>query len=422
MGELRLSRKERVRLELLGRVKRAEITVARAAELAGVSLRQMRRLWKRYGAGGDAGVVHRSRGRAANNRLGDAERAAVLATYRARYADFGPTFACEKLAAEHGHDLSPNTLRAILRAAGVWEPRRRRRAKHRARRERRACLGQLVQMDGSEHDWFEGRGGRCVLMVMIDDATNRTLARFYARENLDAAFDVFGRWASAHGLPRAVYVDRAAIYRADREPTGEELVAGAEPATQFGRAMVELGVELILANRPQAKGRVERRNRLLQDRLVKEMRLRGIGSIAAANAYLDGTYLAALNRDYTADAADPADGHRAVPAGVRLDEVLCEREVRAVGQDWCVRWRNGYLQVAKEHAGLGLAGGRVLVRCKRDGTLLLEHEGARLNWTPVPARPRPPKAKPVVRNNKPSKPAADHPWRRPAVAKGRPAG
>ncbi len=197
---------------------------------------------------------------------------------------------------------------------------------------------------------------------------------------------------------------------------------GTEPATQFGRAMGELGVELILANSPQAKGRVERRNRLLQDRLVKEMRLLGIGSAAAANDYLDGEYLAGLNRDYTVDAADPADGHRAVPAGVRLDEVLCEQEWRSVGQDWCVRWRNGYLQVGKEHAGLGLAGGRVLVRCKRDGSLLLEHEGERLNWTPVPVRPRPPKAKPAVRNNKAYKPAADHPWRRPAVAKGRPGG
>ena len=424
MGELRLSRNERVRLELLGRVKRAEITVARAAELAGVSVRQMRRPWERYGAGGDAGVVHRSRGRAANDRLGDAERASVPAIYRARYADCGPTFACEKLAAEHGHDLGPNTLRGVLKDAGIREPRRRR-AKHRPRRERRACVGQLVQMDGSERDGFEGRGGRGGrggLMVMIDDATNRTLARSYPRENLDAAFDVFGRWAAAHGLPRALYVGRPAAYRADRAPTGGELSAGVEPATQFGRAMGELDVELILANSPQATGRAERRNRLLQDRLVKEMRLRGIGSIAAANAYLDGTYLAALNRDYTPDAADPADGHRAVPAGVRPDEVLCEQEWRAVGQDWCVRWRNGYLQVAAEHAGLGLAGGRVLVRCKRDGTVLLEHEGARLTWTPVPARTRPPVVKPTVKDNKPSKPAADHPWRRPAVAKGRPAG
>lgn len=413
MSELRLSRKERVRLELLARVKRREITVVRAAELAGVSVRQMRRLWKRFGKKGDAGVVHRLRGRASNNRMGEAERSAVLKLYREKYPDFGPTFACEKLA-DDGHRVTPTTLTRLLKGAGLWEARRRR-GKHRSRRQRRACFGQLVQMDGSEHDWFEGRGGRCVLMVMIDDATNRTAARFYRRENLDAAFDVFGRWAAAHGLPRALYVDRAGIYRADREPTGEELVSGEKPVTQFGRAMSELGVELILAHSPQAKGRVERRNGLLQDRLVKEMRLRGLSSIETANAYLDADYLAGLNADYTVKPSDPADGHRRVGPDVRLDEVLCEQEYRAVGRDWCVRWKNGYLQVDKRHEPLDLAGKRVLVRHKRDGTLVLEHESATLTWTHVPTRPEPAKPKPAIKNNKQWKPAAGHPWRAPAV-------
>jgi hypothetical protein len=258
-------------------------------------------------------------------------------------------------------------------------------------------------------------------MVMIDDATNRTLTRFYRRENLDAAFDVFGRWSAAHGLPRALYVDRAGIYRADREPTGDELVSGARPATQFGRAMAELGVELILAHSPQAKGRVERRNGLLQDRLVKEMRLRGIGSIGAANAYLDSAYLASLNADFTVAPADPADGHRAVAADVRLDEVLCEQELRAVGQDWCVRWDNGYLQIDKRHEPLDLAGKRVLVRQKRDGTLILQHQLTTLAWAHVPRRPEPIKAKPPIKNNQKWVPPADHPWRGPAVPP-RPAG
>ena len=394
---------------MLGRVKRKEITLVRAAELAGVSVRQMRRVWKRYRRKGDAGVVHRSRGRAANNRMGDDERSTVLALYREKYADFGPTFACQKLAG-HGHELSPNTLTALLKVAGLWEPRRRR-GKHRSRRRRRSCFGQLVQMDGSEHDWFEGRAGRCVLMVMIDDATNKTLARFYRRENLEAAWDVFGRWAAAYGLPRALYVDRAGIYRAEREPTGDELLSGKKPVTQFGRAMVELGVELILAHSPQAKGRVERRNGLLQDRLVKEMRLRGIGSIEAANEYLESDYLASLNTEYTVEPADPADGHRPVAADVRLDEILCEQEHRAVGQDWCVRWDNGYLQIDKKHEPLDLAGKRVLVKHKRDGTLVIEHASVRLAWTHVPTRLEPAKPKPAVKNNKKWKPASSHPWR-----------
>jgi hypothetical protein len=419
MGELRLSQKERIRLELLGRVKRKEITVVRAAELAGVSVRQMRRLWKRFGKKGDAGVVHRLRGRKSNNRMTDAERSAVLKLYREKYPDFGPTFACQKLAGD-GHEVSPTTLTRLLKGAGIWEPRRRR-GKHRSRRQRRSCFGQLIQMDGSEHDWFEGRGGRCVLMVMIDDATNKTLARFYRRENLEAAWDVFGRWVAAQGIPRALYVDRAGIYRAEREPTGEELVSGKRPVTQFGRAMVELGVELILAHSPQAKGRVERRNGLLQDRLVKEMRLRGIASIEAANAYLDSEYLASLNTDYTVDAADPADGHQPVGTDVRLDEILCEQEHRVVGRDWCVRWNNGCLQIDKRHEHLDLAGKRILVKQKRDGTLILLHESATLTWSHVPRRPEPVKSKPKIRNNKKWVPPAGHPWRAPAVPP-RPAG
>src|SRR5207248_445380 len=185
------------------------------------------------------------------------------------------------------------------------------------------CFGQLLQMDGSEHDWFEGRAERCVLMVAIDDATNRTFARFYRRENLDAAFDLFDRWVSSRGLPRALYVDRAGMYRPDREPTGDELLDGKTPVTQFGRAMEELGVELILANSPQAKGRVERRNAVFQDRLVKEMRLRGIGDMHQANALLDQMFLADLNRRYAVKPADGQNLHRPLDPAVRLNEVLC---------------------------------------------------------------------------------------------------
>jgi hypothetical protein len=212
-----------------------------------------------------------------------------------------------------------------------------------------------------------------------------------------------------------LYVDRAGIYRADREPTGEELVSGKKPVTQFGRAMVELGVELILAHSPQAKGRVERRNGLLQDRLVKEMRLRGIGSIEAANEYLESDYLASLNTDYTVEPADPADGHRPVAADIRLDEILCEQEHRVVGRDWCVRWDNGYLQIDKRHEGLDLAGKRILVKQKRDGTLILQHRSVALTWSHVPRRPEPVKSKPQIQNNRKWVPPADHPWRAPVV-------
>ncbi len=420
MTELRLSLKERVRLEVLGRVKRGELSVARAAELAGVLLRQMRRLWDRYKREGDAGVVHRLRGRASNNRLDEATREAVLRLYREKYHDFGPTLACEKLELD-GYALSPDTLTALLRGAGLWQ-RRRKRKKHRSRRERRASFGELLQVDGSEHDWFEGRGGqgKCVLMVAVDDATGRVLARFYPRETLEAAFDVFGRWAAGHGLPRAVYSDRAGIYRSDAEPTAEQLLAGERPETQFGRAMRELGVELILANSPQAKGRVERMNRTLQDRLIKEMRLAAVSGIEAGNAFLEETFLPAFNGKFAVEAADPADGHRAVASlgpGVALDEVLCEQEQRVVGRDWCVRWDNQFLQISRGHEAMALAGKRVLVKRKRDGSLVLEYQGVRLAWEPVPRRPPKPKPRPVFRNNKRYVPPPEHPWKRGAASR-----
>jgi hypothetical protein len=307
--------------------------------------------------------------------------------------------------------VSRGTLRRWLSAEGLLVCRRRR-SRHRSRRTRRSRRGELVQMDGSWHDWFEGRAGAawCCLMVMVDDATGRTFARFYDRETLAAALDVFGRYAAAYGLPLALYVDRAGIYRSDREPTGQELVDEQEPVTQFGRAMRELDVELILANSPQAKGRVERRNGTLQDRLVKAMRLAGVATIEAGNRFLEGPFLAELDERFAVEAADPADAHRAVGTA-DLSETLCEQEERAVGKDWCVRWRGRVLQVDKTHERLSLAGRRVTVREKADGTLRVMWKGQWLTWREVLARPRTRPAKKPVVNNKKWVPAATHPWR-----------
>ena len=312
-----MSGKERIRLEAMGRVKRRELSVVEGAELMGLSLRQARRVWKRFKALGDKGLVHRLRGRASNHRLPAEVRELVVKRHQERYADFGPTLACEKLAEEE-LVLSPDTLTALLKERGLWR-RRRRRGRHRRRRERRACLGSLVQMDGSHHDWFEGRADKCVLMVMIDDATSLTYARFYAAETSEGAFDVFGRWIGRQGLPQALYVDRHSIYRNEDHP---------EHPTQFGRAMKDLSVELIQAHSPQAKGRVERRNAVFQDRLVKEMRLRNIKDMAAGNVFLEGKFLQELNGRYAVKARRDQDLHRALGAGVVLEEILCVQEKR----------------------------------------------------------------------------------------------
>jgi hypothetical protein len=393
---------ERNRLEAFGRVKRGEMTVVSAAALCGLSLRQGRRVWKRFKELGDAGLVHGLRGRAGNRRLSEDLRQRIVKRHQERYADFGPTLACQKLA-EDELLLSPDTLVALLKERGLWVGQRRR-GKHRKRRERRSCLGSMVQMDGSHHDWFEGRSGKCVLMVLIDDATSLTYARFYSAETTEAAFDLFRRWIERYGIPRSVYVDRHGIYRDEDH---------AEKPTQFGRAMKELSVELICAHSPQAKGRVERRHAVFQDRLVKEMRLRNIRSMDQGNALLEKIFLADMNRRYAVQAKKQQDLHRPVDAQVTLEDVLCVQEERVVGQDWCVRWRNRWLQIEKAHAGLNLANKRVRVKQRAGGELIVEHKGQRLTCKELGQRPTPVKTrkKPAV-NNRKWKPAASHPWNR----------
>jgi len=401
MDELRMSSEERIRLEALSRIKRGELSVVAASGLLGLSLRQAHRTWKRYREEGDSGLVHRLRGRASNRRMPEELSDRIIKRHQERYGDFGPTLACEKLA-EEGMVLSPNTLTALLKERHLWQ-RRRRRGRHRRRRERRAWLGSMLQMDGSHHDWFEGRGPWCVLMVLIDDATNRSYARFYGAETSEAAFDVLGRWVKRQGLPRSLYVDRHSIYRDEDHPN---------KPTQFGRAMKELGVELICAHSPQAKGRVERRHAVFQDRLVKEMRLRNIRDLAQANLFLEGKFLDELNRRYAVSPAKSQDLHRAVEAGVVLGEVLCVQEGRVVGKDWCVRWRNRWLQIGAEHESLSLAGKRVLVKQLAQGVLMVEYRRQRLSCRELLARPEVPKVKKAIVNNRRWTPAVDHPWKK----------
>jgi hypothetical protein len=401
-----MSAKERVRLDALRRVQRGEATVVMAAELMELSVRQGRRLWKRFKASGDGGLVHGLRGRSSNRRLPQELRDRIVKRHQERYGDFGPTLACEKLS-EEGLMVSPDTLTALLKERHLWQ-RRRRRGKHRQRRERRASFGMMIQMDGSHHDWFEGRSSPCVLMVLIDDASNCTYARFYRAETTAAAFDAFGRWIKRYGIPRSVYVDRHGIYRDEDHR---------EKPTQFGRAMKELGVELICANSPQAKGRVERRNAVFQDRLVKEMRLRNISDMDQGNALLEKMFLADLNRRYAIAPRHSADLHRVMDPGTVLEEVLCVQEERVVGQDWCVRWRNQWLQIEASKAAAGLAGKRVLVKQLAGGALQVTHRGERIGYRLLANRPVAARAKPMFVNNRVWKPAADHPWNRDPVGR-----
>ena len=403
-----MTAKERLRMKVLAGVAGGSVSLSDAAAKLGLSYRQMRRVRRRHAERGDGGLVHGLRGKASNRQTPAAVRTRVLELCRGQYAGFGPTLLGEYLRElDEPVSVSHDTVRRWLLAEGLM-PARRRRGKHRSRRERRPRAGELVQMDGSWHDWFEGGGPWCCLMVMIDDASGRVFARFYERETLAAAFDVFGRYAARYGLPVSLYVDRAGIYRSDKEPTPEQELAGERPLTQFGRAMSELGVGLILANSPQAKGRVERCNGTLQDRLVKAMRLAGIGTIAAANRLLDESFLASFNERFAVPPAEAGDGHR---AAAELGEVLCERHERKVGRDWCVQWRGTLLQIDKRHEALCLAGKAVTLRQPPGGEVRMTWQGQPLSWQVVARRPRRAKPKAATVNNKRWTPAANHPWK-----------
>ena len=424
METISMSVGERRRLEVFGRVERGELCLAEAGELLGLSYRQTKRVWRRFREEGDAGLVHRSRGRASNRQAGSELKARVLELYRERYRDYGPTLAAECLAEEEKLEVSASTLRRWLVLEGLWKGVRKRRV-HRRRRERREHLGELLQMDGSYHDWLEGRwmtgrvrdayAGWATLMVLVDDATSRLYARFYENESWESATDVFQRYVSAYGLPRSLYVDQHSIYRADREPTNEEIFLEKEPETQFGRAMRELGVELILARSPQAKGRVERMNGTLQDRLVKAMRRAEISDLETANTFLEEEFLAKFNQRFEKRAAKRSNWHRELDSRVDLARILSVQETRVVQNDWTIRWRNRILQLPRESAEWVQPGDRVQVCEQLDGRLRVFAGSRELSWSATRSSAPPRKSKASrsgpTGSSQGQKPSTEHPWR-----------
>ena len=418
-----MSARERERMKIMAGVAEEEVTLIAASGLMGVSYRQSKRIWRRYQDEGDAGLVHGLRGKPSARRKPSALRKQVLALCaEERYEGFGPTLMAEqllkaKLVVDH------ETLRRWRMAKGQHTVRQRK-AKHRQWRERKACFGQMVQMDGSHHDWFEGRGPKCVLMVRVDDATNRMRARFFEEETTRASYDVLEGWIKKHGLPVSLYVDRDSIYRCEGEASLAEQLAGKEPQTQFGRAMEQLGIKLILAHSPQAKGRVERMNGTLQDRLVKEMRRAGIKDLAGANRFLDGKYLPAFHRKFGRVAAQPLDAHRQNTQ--RLQEVLSWEAERVVQGDWTVACAGQRYQLDRRHEALSLVRRKVIVRTLRHGRVQLVYRGKPLQWRALPAgaaRKQPPVKKAKAAKKEKTKragkiPAQNHPWRRDGVGAG----
>lgn len=412
-----MSARELTRVEVLARVKAGALSVKSAAVLLHVGYRQAKRLVRRYRAGGAKGLRHGSAGRRSNHARPTAERDRILALIRKKYSGpiderFGPTLAAEHLASEDQVMIHHDTLRRWMLAAGLWS-RARKRAPHRQRRERKAHFGELVQLDGSFHLWYEARGPRGCLMNLVDDATGRTLARLGDQETIWAAVDVLRRWIEAYGVPLALYTDWKNVYV--REPTAEEQATGTAPLTQFGRMCAALEIQIIAANSPQAKGRVERNHGTHQDRLVKKLRRLGISDAAAANAFLETTYLPEHNARFAQAPASTDDFHRRTPSRTTLDRVLQLEETRVLSNDWVIRYDTRYFQVTRQ-SHQAPARSTVLVRENASGAIEIRYRERLMPWTeiaaPVKAPLRPRRTPLSTAPHRPARPSADHPWRR----------
>jgi len=390
-----MSQRERDRLQVLHEVQKGHLTQKAAGLQMGLTDRWVRKLLGRLRAEGDRGVVHRSRGRPSNRKLPEAWRGRAVARVQAAYRDFGPTLAGEYLAQHDGITVSKETLRQWLLAAGVWKARPRRVKEVHTWRPRRACRGELVQWDTSEHAWLEGRGPEPYLIIMIDDATNRLHARFVPHDSTAENLWMLKTYLERWGRPLAFYTDKASLFRVNRPANQDEQLAGQEPRTQIGRALAELGIAWIPAHSPQAKGRVERCFGTLQDRLVKGLRLAGAGTLAQANAYLEQEFLPAWAGRFTVAPANPTDAHRPLGREHDLAAILSVVEARVVTNDYTLRYQGKSYQVARADVGGGLRGAKVQVEKRLDGTVAVRFRGRYLAVSvcvppssPPPGRPR----------------------------------
>jgi transposase len=418
-GHLLMSAKERERKVVMEAVADKSMTLMEASKRLEISRRQATRIYGRYRQQGDAGLVHASRGRSSNRRKPEALRQQVLARYLEVYEGFGPTLAAEKLA-EEGLAVDHETLRRWLLAAGKWK-RQRSRKPYRQRRERRARRGELVQVDGSHHRWFGPEGDQCCIMQFIDDATGDRLAIMDGEETTEATMRGLWRWVERHGIPRALYMDRKSVFYTEREPTHEEQLKGETALTQFGKVCRRLGIELIFARSPQAKGRIERAHSVLQDRFVKELALQGIADIDGANALLANGFMDNINKRLACPPKDKRDAHRKVPKGLDLADVFCFEDTRQLNNDWTIRYKNRFYQVHRRQKGpRPKPKDQLAVRTRLDGTLYLAFDNKPLAFEecepPHKPAPKANASKPAApkRGGK-RKPPPDHPWRKQAI-------
>jgi len=414
METIPMSKRELNRVEVLEQIKSRQITQKKGAEMLGMSVRQVRRIQKRYTKKGAAGLIHQSRGKPSNHRLSAETKAKAVELLHQFYADFGPTFACEKLVEKHGLKLSAGSVRRIMIEEGLWKPRRAKKVVTHPMRERRACFGELVQIDGSPHRWFEDRAPGCTLLVFIDDATGKLVElRFAERETFFAYAEASREYFRRCGKPVAFYSDKHGIFRVNQPNAGL-----GENLTQFGRAMQELDVAIICANTPQAKGRVERVNLTLQDRLVKELRLRNISSMEDGNAFLP-EFMEAFNRRFAVVPRSQHDAHRPLLPNEDLDHILTWQETRTLSKNLTLQFRKVVYQIETDRPTYALRKARVTVCLSAEGEVAILYKNKELNYTIFKKQAKQSQVlsskdvnDKVDKVRKVHKPAPDHPWRR----------
>jgi len=418
-GCISMSAKETGRIAVLDNLMTKRIKQKHAASQLGISTRQVQRLVKRYKEEGAAGLVHRNRGRVSNRVIDQKEKDRAIELIRKYYHDFGPTFAHEKLVETHGVTFGVDTLRNEMIKQEMWKPKRRRLNNLHPYRERRACIGELVQLDGSPHAWFEDRGEECTLLAFIDDATSRIMSGEFV--DYEGTFTFFGateHYLATHGKPLALYVDKHSTFKVNRQATVEEELRDSMAQSQFARAMDQLRIELIFAHSAEAKGRVERLFETLQDRLVKELRLEGISTKEEGTRYFREVYIPKHNAKFTVIAKDPTNLHRPLLESDDLPRIFNVQSKRKVSKDLIVQYKNTRFQLTPENGyRYALRHQAIIVEEDRSGNLVFRYKDRAIPYKIIQAKVQ--KSKPVqVVSSKEFKerrvyiPRPDHPWKR----------
>lgn len=394
---LTMSQKEIKRIKVLEQKLQGKLTVKEASEIIEISERQTYRLLRRYKVEGDKGVIHRLRGGRSNRGHPEELKQKVLSIYWKRYRDFGPRFFSEKLEEIEGIKVNHETLRRWMRAGGIITSERKKRP-HRKKRERRVAIGEMLQFDGSHHDWFEGRAESCCLLHGVDDASSKVFLRFAKNESAESVLTTMKEYCQINGIPASIYTDKYSVYYSEEEKT------------DFQKAMEKLSVKTIYANSPEAKGRVERGNRTLQDRLVKEMRLRGISSIEEANKFLKEVFIDQYNKRF-AMVEGLADIHITAKE-TNLDDVFCYETSRQVRNDYTITLKGSYIQLERSEAVLPIPKQYVTLRRYLDGSLHIFNGEEQLEYTEL-------KDKPKKEKQRYYPPKDNHPWKKYSFGKAR---